>query len=153
MLHCWASCAMWPLFMSFPACIAAAAAAGLSVTFSSSPDTTDANAWIPQRLHQQTAWKMPVLDLLLLHCRAGRARGFDQFFEQQRRSCNQMLRVGIGPASAASCLLLHAGCSHQQMMFSLAWLTQSCRLPFGSSRPWAGVAPLIRNMHTEWVPE
>lgn len=27
-------------------------------------------------------------------CRAGRARGFDTFFEQQRRGCNQMLRVG-----------------------------------------------------------
>jgi hypothetical protein len=38
-----------------------------------------------------------VLCVLPLLCRrAGRARGFDAFFEQQRRGCTQMLRVRMG---------------------------------------------------------
>eukprot|EP00775_Hariotina_reticulata_P010443 gene10443-10601_t len=40
-----------------------------------------------------SVWILDKKSLTEQASRAGRARGYDQFFEQQRRSCNQMLRI------------------------------------------------------------
>lgn len=59
-------------------------------------------------------------------CRAGRARGFDSFFELQRRSCNQLVKVRPqqqqpSQHQVAAVVVCGGACRLQQILTAAEW--------------------------------